>query len=555
MTKSKLPRRVSDALRIAAVLALSVGAIGAAAPAYAETPIDPTAGPASPAGSAEVGAPQQGAAEPAAGSSPSETADVPTPATSTDPVTSTGPVVTDATPAPAEPAVPPARAAAPGEAGEACLTGHLQQTSWSAEDKADATAAVRTAVVELVGATAAGGTRTTLATAATDEKGDFRVCAPHQTVYDAELRFPSHSDRPWLVVQDDTDAAVEHVFTAQARPTLTGAVDGGTVDVPKDLAGAWKIIDTVGLLWKIRGTDGPCWTGTERDAGSCTKLSFSWSSATEDGGWWALEGSKRVVLAGEDAQSQHTILHESGHWLQWMLHEKQFPVVTDCDPHYINKKSSVSCAWTEGWADAVAAWTLNDRRYVFGDGYSFPLEKPKGIAWPDGDVTQGNVGGALLDLWAHDGPGLTWTANIAALTGTAPPADFKEYYLTVRAAHGLPVDAATDAILARHGIVYKTSGPGGRPDGAGTGGTTTEGGTPATTGGGAPGPTTAGAAGHGRRTGSGEVRGPVELASTGGRATEPIVPMVAGALALLGALVVSGSALARRRRGTDTEHS
>ncbi|MFD5226873.1 LPXTG cell wall anchor domain-containing protein [Microbacterium sp. NPDC058342] len=345
---------------------------------------------------------------------------------------------------------------AQADATQACLDGHLQYTLLIAEIKAEQTRPARSAAWTLVGATEEGGAVAPLAQGATDANGDFSACAPVATIYDAAVEFSSHSDKPWRVVVDDGDAPAEHSFTGAEQASVSGIVDVGTIDVPEALAGAWKIIDDVTLLWDLRASGTPCWTVHETDADACTELEYAWPDAEEGVAYFALSTTQRIVLGTDVPPSQHTVLHEAGHWLQWVLAGKDFPVVTGCDPHYIEKPSSKSCAWTEGFADAVAAWALGDRRFVFPSGFSWPLENPDGIAWEGGDVTQGNVAGALLDLWAADGPDGRWDANIA-LMSRHNPADFRDYFLNARPAEGLAIDQAARDVIARHGIVYESA--------------------------------------------------------------------------------------------------
>ncbi|NHA00736.1 hypothetical protein G5V59_14020 [Nocardioides sp. W3-2-3] len=130
-------------------------------------------------------------------------------------------------------------------------------------------------------------------------------------------------------------------------------------------------------------------------------------------------------------------------------------MVNACNPHYIDRASSESCAWTEGFADAVAAKVLGDRQYVYPDANKAPAPfEPSGCtagqqcAWPGGRATQGNVGAAMLDLWAADGG---WNSGFAAMATEVSPG-VKAYF-----AHRYPSPGSTvTGIYDRHGLQENT---------------------------------------------------------------------------------------------------
>ena len=337
----------------------------------------------------------------------------------------------------------PDAAAPPEPPAPECVTGSLRFTWASAEDgdKADGpvprSGPVRASDWQLW----AG--EEVLATGITDGTGAFEACAPTLPT-GTTLRFPASSRGLWEVV-DDIGGPV-HVFEVD----VDGSGDLGTVDVPRRDAGAWKIVDTTGELYARRGTDAPCWTALEESAEDCSTLTFVWAARRKDGGYFDVDDSDDSILAGEDAASRHTIVHEAAHWWQWQLYGERFPAVTDCTPHYIEKVTSPSCAWTEGFADAVAAYVLGDRIYVHDSGLHQALEPTADLPVADGDAVEGNVAASLLDLWALQGG---WDDDIAATTGE-PSADLEEYVAEDRPAAGLPLDEDARAVLAEHTIAY-----------------------------------------------------------------------------------------------------
>ncbi|GAA1139508.1 hypothetical protein F4556_006928 [Kitasatospora gansuensis] len=71
-----------------------------------------------------------------------------------------------------------------------------------------------------------------------------------------------------------------------------------------------------------------------------------------------------MVPAAEDADSRHTILHETGHWLQFKLPDTASRARRTVRTISSTRPAPKGCAWTEGFGDVVAARTLGDYRYV-----------------------------------------------------------------------------------------------------------------------------------------------------------------------------------------------
>lgn len=333
-------------------------------------------------------------------------------------------------------------AAAPQEAPEpTCVTGSLRFTWASAEDGDKPNGPVpRSGPVRASDWELRAG-EDVLATGTTDSAGAFEACVDGELPAGARLAFPASSRGLWRVV-DDIGGAV-HTFDVPVTATALGAVD-----VRAQQAGAWKVVDATGELYAQRGTDSPCWTAAETE--DCTALTIVWAAGRRDGGYFDVGDSDAPVLAGEDAASRHTIVHEVAHWFQWLLYDGRFPRVTDCTPHFIEKVTSPSCAWTEGFADAVAAYVLGDEVYVHDSGLVQSFTSTPGLPVAAGDAVEGNVAAALLDLWALAGG---WEGDLAAMTGE-PSADLREYVAEDRPAAGLPLDAGVRAALRRSTIVY-----------------------------------------------------------------------------------------------------
>lgn len=289
----------------------------------------------------------------------------------------------------------------------------------------------------------------TLSQGLTDaSNGSFSAC------YDSSLPassikivFESASTTLWRVVTENSTTASSYLD----EHNLVGT-NFGDLKVADTKAGAFKIVDTLSDLWGINGNStSNCWVANQAN-GQCKTITFAWGSAIDNNpdegaetGYWDYEGpntgTRFVVIGSTEVRSKHTILHEAGHALQYLLN-KGFPVVTKCSDHHFETVSSTSCAWTEGWADAVAAWTLGDYRYVYDNGYYVNLTPNSG--WATGPKVQGHIGSTLLQLWT--GPdGGNWNGTIKAMNGKVLSC-FKEYY-AARPAAGLATNSTVQNVL------------------------------------------------------------------------------------------------------------
>jgi hypothetical protein len=341
-----------------------------------------------------------------------------------------------------------------------CLTGKLNYDHSNAEagtSRPLITLPARNANWELWGRTDSTGSSRWLASGITGvASGEINACydatAPLQDVF---VRFYSASTSVWRVIKSTTDQT-QYTFDTAHQASVSASKDLGTVKVPASMQRAWNIVDTLNLLyWNRANPSTPCWT-RHQVWGSCDTLTFVWSQDATTGGYWDF-GTKYVIMNANQPDSQHFILHEAGHWFQWRLYNRSFPVVTGCNPHYIEKSSSTSCAWTEGFADAVAAYVLGDYRFVFDNGTSFSIVNgPTTPGWDKGDTVQGRVGGSLLDFWAANGPdGGNWDRTIDLMSREFSQ-DFKEHFTVDRpiAVPPLTTTGAAKTIIQNHTIVY-----------------------------------------------------------------------------------------------------
>lgn len=336
-----------------------------------------------------------------------------------------------------------------------CLSGNLQFDYQSAEEgptKPTRTRAARNASVELWGREKSTDTdhklnTDTQLTGAAD--GFFNLCHTPVTTTAMDhlfVRFSTRSNQVWRVTNNSGTVYTHDTSTLN---NVSANVSLGVVK-PTTSARAWHAFDTINLLWSRRvNSTTPCWTTAEANAATCTTLTLRWQTGSTSGPYYDL--SNNVYLSDADPDSEHTVLHEAGHFFQHRLYNGTFPTVTNCNPHYIPTASSATCAWTEGFADSVAAYLLGDQRYVFPNGSSTSFTA--GPGWQTGDHVQGNVDGALLQLWNEvDG---SWDRTITTLSSHAP-STFADWFKNVRPTAVPPLSTTGAALTAldAHAINY-----------------------------------------------------------------------------------------------------
>lgn len=107
----------------------------------------------------------------------------------------------------------------------------------------------------------------------------------------------------------------------------------------------------------------------------------------EDGARY--ERSDKIVFGPETYHSLWAASHEFGH----ALHHKELGGLwsnDNCNPHYIDKPSSYTCAFSEGFADYAAN---------VGNGKPSDWESKHWSKWPHDDAEiEGNIAALLLDL-------------------------------------------------------------------------------------------------------------------------------------------------------------
>ncbi|BDM74443.1 hypothetical protein HEK616_79300 (plasmid) [Streptomyces nigrescens] len=336
-----------------------------------------------------------------------------------------------------------------------CLTGSLHFDYRSAEsgpEKPWQTRPVRNANVELWGREGALGSARKLNTQAlfTDvANGGFKACYTPERSRAMDMmwvRVSAESSRLWKVTNGK---GATFTWNSPIQTAVSASRSLGTRRPRSGDMRAWHAFDTGNELWWKRGNPkSNCWSARETDDNECTELTMQWVSSAPSGTVYDPQHNT-VHLTGDAPDSEHTVLHESAHFLQHRLFGGWFPQVTRCIRHWVDKASSETCAWTEAFADSAAAYVLGDYRYVGPNG--IPISFAHGPTYDDGDTVQGNVGGSLLDLWRNVDGG-TWNRTIALLS-THNISTFREYF-TLRPTAHLVTDDKARQILRNHTINY-----------------------------------------------------------------------------------------------------
>ncbi|GLW93248.1 hypothetical protein [Actinokineospora globicatena] len=360
-----------------------------------------------------------------------------------------------AAPVAAAPAASSAAAAA-----QICATG-----SFALTDKAGTWLAGRNIPVYLQGKTTATGATQTFASGLTGyQDGKYSLCfTPTVTTVSSLWVSFSTAGTLWQVT-DLAGTSAYTTYTAAKSNVANGTtVAFGSIAPPTQHMRGWHAFDTLNLLWFARASSTGCWTS--RQSSNCTKISLRWQPGSTEGARFnnSVAKTQRYVLLGDaDPDSEHLVLHESGHAFMDQLYDGWWPA-SDCpSPHYLHARTGVSCAWTEGFANAIAGYVKGDGRFYWADGGTIDLMtttwfNPAYAAGrtnvENGDQVECRVAGSLIDLWrkVDGGPSATFASMIRYQSST-----FSHWFKTVRPAVGLSVTTSTRNLVYTHTIDYRS---------------------------------------------------------------------------------------------------
>ncbi|WP_084467848.1 hypothetical protein [Actinokineospora inagensis] len=344
-------------------------------------------------------------------------------------------------------------------AGQICAKG-----AFSYADPSGSWVAGRNVTVKVAGKTTSSATSAYYATGVTGSDGSYSVCftSPVTTMYQVWVEFQTDSTL-WRVT-NNAGTSVYTVSTAAKTNVASGSDAAfGTTSPTSTYMRAWHAYDTLNQLWAVHGTSS-CWT--TRESSNCRKITIHWQPGSTDGTYFqngVPVAQRYVALADADPDSEHTVLHESGHNLMDMLYNGWWPT-SDCpSPHYLHMRTGPSCAWTEGFANAIAGYVKGDGQYCWSDGscvnlmtttWFNPNQAASRTNVADGDEVECRVAGALIDIWRKvDGGPLPTFAMMIGNSSTT----FKEFFTTDRANAGLDVSAGTRNLVYTHTIDYRTT--------------------------------------------------------------------------------------------------
>ncbi|GIG56094.1 hypothetical protein Lfu02_04660 [Longispora fulva] len=367
------------------------------------------------------------------------------------------PAVTHGSPAPVAPG---AVAAAPGQI---CAKG-----GFTVADKTGAWLPGRNIPVAVLGkATSTSATQTFATGMTTATDGTYTVCfAATTTVYQLWVQFTATSSL-WRVTNNAGTGT--YTVTTAAKSTVPSGTDQafGTTSPTATYMRGWHAFDTLNLLWFARASSTNCWTA--RESANCTRITLHWQPGSTDGTYFDNSrpvGQRYVALADADPDSEHLVLHESGHAFMDLLYAGWWPA-SDCpSPHYLHKRSGTMCAWTEGFANAIAGYIKGDGRFYWPTGQWvdmmntawFDSSQPASGTNPEnGDQVELRVAGAMIDLWrtVDGGPGGTFD-NMRQYASSG----FNEWFTADRPQSGLSTSASTRDLVYTHTIDYRTGNPG-----------------------------------------------------------------------------------------------
>ncbi|UJB40112.1 mycolysin [Streptomyces sp. A1-5] len=351
--------------------------------------------------------------------------------------------------APASPRVTAAAAA------QVCVSGTFRNRFQSAEGgswngKANRDEPISNANITLWGKPTPNSGTQKLATGMTGNgDGKFNLCyTPSASVTpQAWVEFQTQAGQMWSVV--DANGGLYSTATYSLN-NISGTTNLGNVYANDGQSRAWHALDTLNKLWWNRGSTTNCWASSQQD-GHCTPITVQWYPGSTDGTYWST-GEDKIHLADNDPDSEHTTAHEAGHALMGKLYHGWWPNVSNCSPHYVNRTSSTSCGWTEGFANAVAFHTFNDTTYYWGNGSSMNLANDRSTTGIDpGDACEARVATALVDLWSQVDGG--WMRSNTMMTKTWQ-SSFREYFVNDRPDYGLDSGTTAQNILYNHTIQY-----------------------------------------------------------------------------------------------------
>jgi hypothetical protein len=310
-----------------------------------------------------------------------------------------------------------------------------------------------------------------LATGSTDDTGFYRLCFSNDDCFlcgGQDVYVVFRAQRPFVRMQR-TEGGPRFAYRSQKFDDVG---DGSMTEIPaptvppQDMRGL-QAYDEVLDAWKFAGTGDHCWDGRARDANQLCQIQIVWNPSAA----WAgtkckgasacyITSTDTIFLSADDPKFRNVVAHEAGHGVMDASYHGAFPVA-NCDGHDIWIRSSVTCAWTEGWADWFGAATYGSPFFVT-ESFPFDLESATwgSPSWfQEGEDVEGRVAGALIDIIDGSNEG-AWdrhtesVANIFRTLRSHVSSTFNEFWDVHRRADGLPVDTPNVAATIYQNTIF-----------------------------------------------------------------------------------------------------
>ncbi|WP_406263159.1 hypothetical protein OHT93_00755 [Streptomyces sp. NBC_00191] len=317
----------------------------------------------------------------------------------------------------------------------------------------------RNLTVKLWGRTTANAAQQVYASGLTDNSGQYNLCfaLPVSTMYLLFVEFRSES-AVWQVTNGS--GSVYSTTTPAIYNVSTNQNFGWTAPAAAQMR-AWHAFDTLNLTWWWRSSGTGCWTSNENPP--CSKITVQWWAGNADGGYYnpgANAAASYIRLRDNDPDSEHLVVHESAHALMHQLYNWWWSNA-NCAGHQIWIALSTECAWTEGFANAVAGSVKGDNLFVWPSGSSVSMmnstwfnsgQPNSSTNWHNGDAVEGRVAGSLIDLWNQVDGGQASTINLLRTQGQW---SFGEYFKDDRPVNGLSTADFARSQPYAHTIDYR----------------------------------------------------------------------------------------------------
>lgn len=251
-----------------------------------------------------------------------------------------------------------------------------------------------------------------LGAALTDENGYWRKCVtnPQADGDYIDLYVQAGMANTWYDVSPTVAYNPYYWYTSNGTATwsnTSGAnFNTGAWYVPNtstNLLAAWTFNDLTRANMYFRdphrvNSDPSAPTTMEYTVALAMVSSTKWSPASVDGTYYSF-GDDTIHLKGNDPRTYSALTHEWGHFVMNRLYgaDSEWPAGDgNCpSPHYYNGVSNRNCAWSEGWANALALLVPNDPLYRWASGATANNETRAGFA--AGDRVEGNVAATFWD--------------------------------------------------------------------------------------------------------------------------------------------------------------